>query len=122
MKTFSERNVAVIGAVGVAVTAGIVLGALQYKKLPIFTSQRSEFSAYFAESSGLGQGAHVQVSGYQVGDVTGVRLDGTRVLVTFSVDRDIRLGDRTEAAIKAKSLLGAKVLEITPRGDGVLSG
>ena len=36
--------------------------------------------------------------------------------------KDIRLGDRTEAAIKTKSLLGAKILEITPRGDGTLSG
>ena len=36
------------------------------------------------------------------------------MLVTFTVDEDVRLGDRTEAAIKTKSLLGAKVLEVTP--------
>jgi phospholipid/cholesterol/gamma-HCH transport system substrate-binding protein len=57
-----------------------------------------------------------------VGAVTGVALDGPRVLVTFNVDKDIHLGDRTEAAIKAKSLLGVKVLAITPRGGGRLSG
>ena len=44
-----------------------------------------------------------------------------RVLVKFTVDNNIRLGDRTEAAVKTKSLLGAKVLEVTPRGDGQLS-
>ena len=44
-----------------------------------------------------------------------------RVLVTFKVDKNIRLGDRTEAAIKTKSLLGAKILEVTPRGDGAQS-
>ena len=43
-------------------------------------------------------------------------------MVTFDVDEDIRLGDRTEAAVKTKSLLGAKFLEITPRGEGELSG
>jgi phospholipid/cholesterol/gamma-HCH transport system substrate-binding protein len=122
MKSFSERNLAVIAAIGIAITAAIVLGSLQYKKLPMFSAQKKNYSAYFAESSGLSSGAHVQVSGFKVGDVTGVTLDGARVLVKFNVDKHIRLGDRSEAAIKAKSLLGAKVLEITPRGDGQLPG
>ena len=63
----------------------------------------------------------MQVSGFQVGQVTGIELDGQHVLVKFKVDKNIRLGDRTEAAIKTKSLLGAKFLEVTPRGDGRLS-
>ncbi len=53
---------------------------------------------------------------------TSIELDGPRVLVKFTVDKDIRLGDRTEAAIKTKSLLGAKILEVTPRGDGRQDG
>ena len=121
MKPFAERNLTVIGVVGVALVAAIVVGTLQYKKLPFFTAQKNTYLAYFAESSGLTSGAHVQVSGLKVGDVTDVTLDGARVLVTFNVDKNIRLGDRTEAAIRAKSLLGAKVLEITPRGDGNLA-
>lgn len=122
MKSFSERNRATIGVVGIVATTAIVLGALEYDKLPMFTAQKADYSAYFAESSGIGPGAHVWVSGFQVGAITGVELDGPRVLIKFNVDKDVRLGDRTEAAIKAKSLLGAKVLEITPRGDGHLSG
>jgi phospholipid/cholesterol/gamma-HCH transport system substrate-binding protein len=42
-------------------------------------------------------------------------------VITFKVDKDVRLGDRSEAAVKTKSLLGAKILEVTPRGDGSLS-
>ncbi|WP_428343088.1 MCE family protein [Mycobacterium sp.] len=122
MKSFSERNLTVIGVVGVAATAGIVLAALQYNKLPMFAAQKHAYSAYFAESSGLDSGARVRVSGFQVGAVTSVELDGARVLIKFDVRKDIHLGDRTEAAIKAKSLLGVKVLEITPRGDGQLTG
>jgi phospholipid/cholesterol/gamma-HCH transport system substrate-binding protein len=49
-------------------------------------------------------------------------LDGQRVLITFDVDKSVSLGDRTEAAIKTKSLLGAKVLDVTPRGEGQLVG
>ena len=44
------------------------------------------------------------------------------MLIKFDVRKEIRLGDRAEAAIKAKSLLGVKVLEITPRGNGQLTG
>jgi phospholipid/cholesterol/gamma-HCH transport system substrate-binding protein len=77
-------------------------------------------SAYFADSNGIDSGAPVQVSGLQVGSVTNVDLDGDRVLITFDIQKGLPLGDRTEAAIKAKSLLGAKVLELTPRGDGQL--
>jgi phospholipid/cholesterol/gamma-HCH transport system substrate-binding protein len=121
MSSFTQRQLAGIGAIGMAVVAGIVFAALQYDKLPVFTAQKEEYSAYFTESSGIGPGAHVQVSGFQVGAVTGVELDGTRVRVDFNVDKNIPLGDSTEAAIKARSLLGAKVLEITPRGEHTLS-
>ena len=122
MRFYSPRQLAIIGVIGVAVVVGLVLGALEYDKLPIFTVQKKEYSAYFADSNGVDTKAAVQVSGFQVGVVTGVELDGARVRITFNVDKSVRLGDRTEAAIKAKSLLGAKVLEITPRGEGQLSG
>ncbi|WP_319456941.1 MULTISPECIES: MCE family protein [unclassified Mycobacterium] len=121
MKFFSERNPVVIGVVGVGVTAALVVGALNYKSLP-FLGVGKEYSAYFAETGGLMTGAPVQVSGLKVGEVADVELDGPRVLVTFNVDTDLPLGDRTEAAIKTKSVLGAKLLDVTPRGEGQLSG
>jgi phospholipid/cholesterol/gamma-HCH transport system substrate-binding protein len=117
MRTFAERNPFVIGAVGIGITAITIVAALNYDKLP-FVDQTTEYSAYFAEAGGLIPQAPVQVSGYRVGQVDSVELDGPRVLVKFQVDDAIHLGDRTEAAIKTKSLLGAKILEITPRGDG----
>lgn len=121
MKPFAERNPVIIGLIGVVVTAGVVAAALQYDKLP-FLRSATEYSAYFAEAGGLQTGAAVQVSGMRVGEVASIDLDGSRVLVTFKVPNDVRLGDRTEAAIKTKSVLGAKILSITSRGDGTLTG
>jgi phospholipid/cholesterol/gamma-HCH transport system substrate-binding protein len=121
MKSFSERNPLIIGAVGVGLIAAIVLGALQYDKLP-FVNQTKTYSAYFSEAGGIGSGAAVQVSGFRVGQVSGIALDGPRVLITFTVDKNVRLGDRTEAAVKTKSVLGSKILELTPRGEGQLTG
>ena len=119
MKPFAERNPLVIGLVGIIGITAIVLAALNYQKLPGF-NQGKTYSAYFAEAGGLAGNAEVQVSGFRAGQVTSISLDGQHVLVKFKVDKNIRLGDRSEAAIKTKSLLGTKYLEITPRGDGNL--
>ena len=121
MKSFAERSPLIIGAIGVALSAAVVLAALNYDKLPFF-DQSEDYSAYFSEAGGLIPGAAVQVSGFKVGKVDSVELDGPRVLVKFNVDKHIRLGDRTEAAIKTKSLLGSKIMEVTPRGEGQQSG
>jgi phospholipid/cholesterol/gamma-HCH transport system substrate-binding protein len=120
MKSFSERNQLVVGTVGVLAVAGIVLAALQYQKLPFF-NQGTSCSAYFADAGGLKTGAAVEVSGYPVGKVSSIELDGSGVLVKFKIGGDVHLGDRTEAAIKTKGLLGSKVVDVTPRGEGQLS-
>jgi phospholipid/cholesterol/gamma-HCH transport system substrate-binding protein len=98
-----------------------VLVALNYNNLPFVNSQK-QYSAYFSEAGGLAPGSAVQVSGYKVGSVSSVSLDGSKVLVEFKVDGSVRLGDRTEAAVKTKSLLGTRILEVVPRGDRDLSG
>lgn len=116
MKSFSERNQLVIGVVGLVLTVGIVLGSLNYDRLPFF--QGKEYSAYFAEAGGLTTGEAVQVSGFKVGEVKAIELAGPLALVKFTVAKNIRLGDRTEAAIKTRGLLGTKVLEVTSRGGG----
>lgn len=120
MKAFEDRNPLVIGAIGLLSTAGIAVAALNYDRIPILTAPHT-YSAYFVEAGGLAEGSDVQVAGLEVGKVVGVVLDGPRVLVTFKVDRDVRLGDRSEAAVKTKALLGNKTLEIAPRGTGRLT-
>lgn len=120
MKSLAERNSLTVGVVGVALTTGLVLAALNYDRLPFFAPSDT-YSAYFAEAGGLTSGAAVEVSGFRAGQVSSIALDGPRVLVTFSVDENVDLGNNTEAAIKTKTLLGAKILEVTPRGDERLS-
>jgi phospholipid/cholesterol/gamma-HCH transport system substrate-binding protein len=121
MKSFSERNPLVIGAAGIGLTAVLLLIAVNYDKLP-FYPRGHEYSAYLAEAGGLVSGNEVRVSGYRVGQVSDVDLDGPRVLVKFTVANSVHLGDRTEASVKLKTALGTKVLEITPRGTGQLTG
>ncbi len=121
MKPFSERNPVVLGVIGAVVLAALVIGALQFRDVVSFARGHT-YSAYFADAGGLKTGAAVQVAGYKVGEVKSISLAESHALITFDVDGDIRVGDRSEAAIKTKALLGTKVLEVTPRGDGTQDG
>ncbi|MET4433372.1 phospholipid/cholesterol/gamma-HCH transport system substrate-binding protein [Mycolicibacterium sp. 624] len=114
----TERDPRAVGAVGLAALLLVTVGALNYDDLAIWTDR--PYSAYFTEASGLAPGSPVQIAGYQVGEVTSVSLQQGRVVVDFTVSRDIRLGERTEAVIKTKTLLGSRILAVAPRGDGEL--
>lgn len=120
MKRFSERNPYVVGAISIAVTAALVLLGLQFDKIP-FLSPGKTYSAYFADAGALHTGADVQVSGYRVGQVSAITLEGATVRVQFKIDQDVRIGDRSEAAIKTETLLGTKIVAISSRGDGPLT-
>lgn len=121
VKTFTERNPLIIGVIGLAAAAAVVAVTMRFDKLPFSFDAGTTYRAYFADVGAMGPGAKVQVSGYEVGKVSAVELDEAGALVKFQVDRGIRLGERSEAAIKADTLLGTRILEVVPRGDGRLS-
>jgi phospholipid/cholesterol/gamma-HCH transport system substrate-binding protein len=121
IKPLAERNRVAVGLVGTLILAVLVAAAFSYDRLP-FIKGTSDYSAYFAEAGGIKPGSDVRVSGLSVGRVSDIRLEGTKVLVDFTVRDGVELGDRTEAAIKIETVLGTKMLELTPRGDGELTG
>lgn len=117
----AERNRIAVGVVGTVIVALVVVAAFSYDRLP-FIKGTSDYSAYFAEAGGIKPGSDVRVSGLSVGRVSDIHLEGTKVRVDFTVKDGVGLGDRTEAAIKTETVLGTKMLEVTPRGDGTLTG
>ncbi|MDT5336287.1 MAG: phospholipid/cholesterol/gamma-HCH transport system substrate-binding protein [Mycobacterium sp.] len=121
IKPLGERNRVAVGAVGTLLLIALVAAAFSYDELP-FIKRTSDYSAYFAEAGGIKPGSEVRVSGLEVGKVSDVQLDGDKVLVDFTVRKGIALGDRTEAAIKTETVLGTKMLEVIPRGNGNLAG
>ncbi|MGV1003800.1 MAG: MCE family protein [Candidatus Nanopelagicales bacterium] len=122
LKTFSERNPVILGIIGVITILTIVFGSLNWQKIP-FLNPGQSYAAHFADAGGLTTGVTVEVSGLPVGKVSTIELeDSNKVLVKFRINGDIHLGERTAAAIKTKGLLGTKILDVTPSGDGSLSG
>ncbi|WP_306363723.1 MCE family protein [Nocardia sp. CC227C] len=108
-----------VGIVGIVLAVTVSLASLQFDRLP-FLASGIQYTAHFGDAGGLVPGDQVQVAGVRSGRVEDVRLDGARVLVRFSIDGDITLGDRTSAAIKTNTVLGRKSLEVTPAGTGRL--
>ena len=121
IKRPKKRSPFVLGVMGTAIVTCVTIAAFQYDKLP-FVKNTNDYSAYFAEAGGIKPGSTVRVSGMGVGRVSDVRLEGTKVRVGFTVRNSVELGDRTEAAIKTETILGSKMLELTSRGEGKLTG
>lgn len=123
MKSFRERNPVVVGAVGLAVLAGMLVAAFRLDDLTALGDR--PYQAAFRDASGLVVGNEVRVAGVRVGKVTEVGLarndTGPYVRVRFRLDDDdIRLGDRTGATIRIKTVLGQKYLALAPAGPGRL--
>ena len=114
-KRFRERNPVIIGAVGLAIIALLLWSAFNVSALPLIGGG-DKYTAAFAEAGGLRPQDEVRIAGVKVGKVTAVELDGDHVKVTFQVD-DAWIGDQSRAAIKIKTILGAKYLQLDPRGD-----
>ncbi|HEU0131569.1 MAG TPA: MlaD family protein [Mycobacteriales bacterium] len=124
MKPFRERNPIPIAIGGILVIALLLLGTFNLTKLPIpGLAKHTTYRAAFSQAAGIARDNEVRVAGVRVGNVTGVALDveHKQVLVTFRVDEGVDLGDQTRAAIKLKTLLGTKYLELTPGGSGHLA-
>src|SRR4051795_8551987 len=119
MTPFREQNKTVIGAVGLTLIVLLLAMAFSADKLPIIGGGKV-YQAAFTEAAGLQPNDEVRVAGVKVGKVTGVDLEGDRVLVHFRV-KNADFGTQSRADIRIKTVLGRKFLMLTPDGPGQLS-
>lgn len=120
MKPFRQRNHTIIGILGFALIAAMLVGAFRADRLPIIGGG-DVYSADFAEVGGLRGGDEVRIAGVTVGKVDDIELRGDSVRVTFRVNGGDGFGDETGAEIRIRTLLGATFLALTPDGDGQLA-
>ncbi|MEO8815048.1 MAG: virulence factor Mce family protein [Mycobacterium sp.] len=120
MSRTDRENPVRTGTLGIAMVACLVLVAFGYADLP-FWPQGKVYQGYFADAGGVIPGNDVTVSGIRVGKVKAVALAGASAKLTFTVDRNVRVGDQSLAAIRTDTVLGEKALAITPGGGGSTS-
>ena len=105
------------GIFGIAIVVLVVLVAFGYNTLPFYPQGKS-YEAFFADAGGISPGNDVNISGITVGKVSDVGLAGDVAKVTFTVDRDVRLGDQTLVSIRTDTVLGERSLGVAPQGSG----
>lgn len=119
MKPMNERDPMRVGIITLVVIG--LIGALVV--VLSFTNFGTKgYTAVLEHTAGLRTGEDVQVHGVNSGKVTGIELEGDHVVVSFALDSDIDLGDRTTATVKVATLLGSHYLEVDPNGSGALAG
>ena len=119
MTPVRERNPVVVGAIGLAVIAALLLFAFNIDRIPFLNG--TKYTAAISEAGGLKANDEVRIAGVKVGKVTAVELDGDHVEVTFRVNRGTKFGDETGASVRIKTLLGQKFLMLEPEGPGQMA-
>ncbi len=119
MKPFRERNPVVIGLLGFALIAALIVGAFKADQLPLIGGGDTYY-ANFSEVGGLRSGQEVRIAGVSVGKVKSIDLAGDKVRVKFLLDKGTSFGTETGAGVKVKTLLGSMYLALMPEGPGQL--
>ena len=117
-KPFRDRNPVTIGAISLTVIAALVFLAFNAQSLPLIGGG-TVYRAQFSEAAGLQPDDPVRVAGVKVGKVESLALEDGAVTIEFRVS-DAFVGDRSEAAIKIETVLGAKYVALVPRGSSEL--
>lgn len=104
------------------VVIGVVLFSLGvvYRKNYGNRQEMILLQAEFDTVGGLNKGSAVKLNGVTVGTVKSIILDTKKnfvAIVTFSVPKELALPDDTEASVVSESLLGGKVMILTPGGN-----
>ncbi|HEV7203615.1 MAG TPA: MlaD family protein [Jatrophihabitans sp.] len=115
-RSFTSRNPTPIGAIGLVLIAVLLFAAFNAASLPLIGGG-TPYTAVFNTSANLKQGDDVRIAGVKVGKVESVTIDRAKgnVRVSFTV-KDGWVGNESRAAIKLRTLLGAKYVEIDSSG------
>jgi phospholipid/cholesterol/gamma-HCH transport system substrate-binding protein len=107
--------------VGLFVLVGVIcLGYLAIKlgKLELVGGDYYEIQAEFSSTSGLKNGASVEIAGVEVGRVKDIGLKDDRAQVVLAIQDGITIYDDAIASIKTRGIIGEKFMELSPGGAG----
>ncbi len=104
-----------------ALAALVLLGALAQRvgSLTFFNHQVTERAA-MTDATGLAASDPVKIAGVTVGQVTGVGVDHGHAVVTFTLNRGVRIRTSTQTGLRAQNVLGQEFLYLYPGTTGPL--
>ena len=109
----------------------VLVGLVSFGYLTIKLGDRSligpktyTLDARFSSVAGLKDGAVVQVAGVNVGKVESIHLDkeGYEALVKLQIAQGVELQEDSIASVRSETLLGGKLVSISPGGAEEILG
>ncbi len=108
MKLSKEARIGLLVSIAILI---LFTGFYFLRGSNLFSSQ-AEYTAYFTNIQGLQASSPIQIRGLAVGRVASVELDGERVKVVLSINKDTKLPEGTIAKLASTDLLGSKVISL----------
>lgn len=126
--SFRDFNKVWVGLISALVILAFTAFAYSVGTLGLLTPTYS-MSGVFTNTGGMKVGREVRVAGVKAGKVTGITpdFDKGQVIITWKVNRGVRLGSKTKAEIVNANFLGGHYLRLSgpvkaPYMDELLSG
>ena len=93
--------------------------AIKLGDVDLFGDQHYTLQARFVSSSGLKEGAHVEVAGVRVGKVETIKFDPETYesVVYLSLPNEVRIQEDTIAAIRTSGIIGDRFIKVSPGGS-----
>ena len=115
MKSFTERNPRIIGAILIALILGGTAGSLLLTAGVI--QGQYTVKARFVDTAGLKAGDKIRVAGVASGSVGGIRQAGHSVEVSLKINNGVELSRDTRADVIVETLLGSKYVRLVTGHD-----
>ncbi len=118
MRTLQGNNRVRVGILGLLVLVMVVVVGQSFASIPMLFA-KPMYYAHFSDAAGVAAGDKVRISGYDVGQIKSMKIDGDRVKVGFTLGSH-RIGTDSRLSIRTDTILGKRVMEIDPRGSKAL--
>lgn len=118
MRTLESPNRIRNGIVGILIVVLVIGVGQSFASVPMLFAQPTYYGQ-FRDSGGLVTGDKVRIAGMDVGSVQSLAIDGDHIVMGFSLGGN-QIGTDSRLAIRTDTILGKKVLEISPKGSEIL--
>ncbi|MBV8986512.1 MAG: MCE family protein [Acidimicrobiia bacterium] len=113
----TERNIRRSAYVGLAITLSLMAIAYVIGGMKILHRSYT-IKAVFSDASDVGTGDPVRVAGIDVGKVASIDRQPHAVLMSLQINQGVKLSQGVTAAIRLRTLLGKKFVDIADPGTG----
>ncbi|GEM34097.1 putative Mce family protein [Nocardia neocaledoniensis NBRC 108232] len=103
-----------MGIIGLSLVVLFIIGAGIVYVVPL---GKHTYTAELSEAQSVREGDDVRLAGISVGSVTSLELKPDKVLMEFTVDREVFVGDQTSLDIRMLTVVGGHYVALYPAGS-----